>query len=242
MADSDGGGESDGAASSQGGSVGGGVDPTAVDKMSDKDKKKWNKNLTAWRMFIDFIFRHVAIVTFKYNNYERSNMTAFLAAVEKTEAVRATLKLKKGETPAITSFRTLRDGTVALQDRHLYQEADLILQLVDLCGRMRCLTMIGGGFFKSLKKGNVRGVDAIKQSLDFWKGFCLRSYDYGELEFKNADVESFSAAEKKHLSWSTAIRTSINMAQQFLKKASDATGLQLISEDPTSIQVSLDCS
>ena len=241
MADSDGGGESDGAASSQG-SVGGGVDPTAVDKLSDKDKKKWNKNLTAWRMFIDFIFRHVAIVTFKYNNYERSNMTAFLAAVEKTEAVRATLKLKKGETPAITSFRTLRDGTVALQDRHLYQEADLILQLVDLCGRMRCLTMIGGGFFKSLKKGNVRGVDAIKQSLDFWKGFCLRSYDYGELEFKNADVESFSAAEKKHLSWSTAIRTSINMAQQFLKKASDATGLQLISEDPTSIQVSLNCS
>lgn len=237
MADSDGG-ESDGAASSQG-SGGAGVDPTSIDKLSEKDQKKWNKNLLAWRMFIDFIFRHIAIVTFKYNNFERDNMQHFLIAVDKAEALRMTVKLKKSETPNITSFRTLRDSTGVLQERHFYREADLILQLVDLCGRMRCLCLIGGGFYKSLKKGNVRGIDNIKRSLDFWKGFCLRGYDYGELQFKNADVESFSAVEKKHLSWSTAIRTSINMSQQFLKRASDATGLQLISEDPTSIQVSV---
>ena len=237
MADSDGG-ESDGAASSQG-SGGAGVDPTSIDKLSEKDKKKWNKNLLAWRMFIDFIFRHIAIVTFKYNNFERDNMQHFLIAVDKAEALRKTVKLKKSETPNITSFRTLRDSTGVLQERHFYREADLILQLVDLCGRMRCLCLIGGGFYKSLKKGNVRGIDNIKRSLDFWKGFCLRGYDYGELQFKNADVETFSAVEKKHLSWSTAIRTSINMSQQFMKRASDATGLQLISEDPTSIQVSV---
>ena len=236
MADSEGA-ESDGGGSSQA-SGGAGVDPTDISKMSEKDQKKWNKNLLAWRMFIDFIFRHVAIVTFKYNNFERDNMQQFLAAVDKAELLRTKIKLKKGETASITSFRALRDSTGVLQDQQAYREADLILQLVDLCGRMRCLGMIGGGFYKSLKKGNVRGLDNIKKSLDFWKGFCLRGYDYGELQFKNADVETFSAVERKHLSWSTAIRTAINMSQQFLKRASDATGLPLIAADPSSIQVS----
>ena len=116
------------------------------------------------------------------------------------------------------------------------REANRIKRFLDIAGRMRGLGTIAGGFYKALKKGKVRGIDKIKYYLDYWKGFSVRSFDYGELTFRNADPGSFNELEKKYLVWPTVVKTAIHLSNRFLKRASESTGLELISSDPKTMQ------
>ena len=38
-----------------------------VEKMSEKERKAWNKNLAKYRMFINFLLRHVTIANYRFN-------------------------------------------------------------------------------------------------------------------------------------------------------------------------------
>ena len=81
---------------SDAGSAGGeGVDPCDLSALSEKELKKWQKNSDKWRLFLDFLLRHVAIVTFKYNCFEREQLTAFMRSLERAETLRAQAKPKK---------------------------------------------------------------------------------------------------------------------------------------------------
>ena len=211
-------------------------DPHNLDKMSEKDRKKWEKNLEKWRLFMDFLVRHIAIATFKYNCFEKDGLTDFMMALEKAEMVRATSKLKKGDEPRISSFKTMKESADMLLQQKYLAEANTIRNFLDLAGRMRGLAMIAGGFFKALKKGKINALEKLKHYIDYWKGFCVRSFDYGELTFRGTDPERFNELERKYLVWPTVVRTAINLAQKFLKRASDSTGLELISRDPKTMQ------
>lgn len=231
--DSDQGAASD-AGSCAGSDVGGEpvFDPSSLNNLSEKDRKKWEQNLSKWRVFLDFLVRHVAIATFKYNCFEKDDLQAFMQALERAEYIRKQTKLKKGEVARITNFKSMKDVADLLTKQQYLNEAHHIRTFLDLAGRMRGISMIAGGFFKALKKGNVVGLEKLKHYLDFWKGFCVRSYDYSELTFKGTDPERFNDLERKHLVWPTVIRTAINLAQKFLKRASESTGLELINADP----------
>lgn len=185
---------------------------------------------------MDFLFRHVAIATFKYNVFETENLTNFLKAMDTAEHIRSTIKLKKGEEPRIGSLRTMKDSAELLHQRDYLQEAKIIRTFLDVSGRMKGLGMIGTSFFKALKKGKVRGLDKIKYYVDFWKGFCIRTYDYGQLAMRGVDPDSLSELEKRFLPWACAAKTAINLSQKFLRRASEATGLDLMSDDPATIQ------
>lgn len=51
-----------------------GFDPKLeVENMSEKERKAWNKNLAKYRMFINFLFRHVTIVNYRFNCFEKVN-------------------------------------------------------------------------------------------------------------------------------------------------------------------------
>lgn len=213
-----------------------GFDPTQLDQMTEKERKKWEKNLRSWRMFMDFLVRHVAIATFRYNCFEQDDLPQFMIAMEKADGVRATAKLKKGEEKRITCFKNMKDTTEMMLQRQYIVEANRIKKFLDIAGRMRGIGTIAGGFYKSLKKGKVKGIDRIKYYLDYWKGFTVRSFDYSVLEFKGTDPETFNELEKKYKVWPTVVRTALNLSQKFLKKASDATGLEMISEDPKTLQ------
>ena len=207
-----------------------------LDKMSDKERKKWEKNLQKWRIFMDFLFRHISIVTFKYNCFEREELTQLMISLEKGEGLRMKTKLKKGEKPEIHSFRSMRECADLLLQHKYINDSNRIRRFLDIMGRMKGISMIAGGFYKALKKGKVKGLDKLSHNLDFWKGFCVRSYDYSELQFRNAMSDSFNELEKKFLVWPTVVRTSLNMAQKFLKCASQSTGLDLLSADPKIMQ------
>lgn len=232
MADSDG---SD--AGSEYGDEGGGFDPTDLEGMSDKDRKKWEKNLQKWRLFIDFLFRHIAVVTFKYNCFEKQELPQLLVALEEAEYIRSRAKLKKGEEPRVHSYKSMKETVELLEKQKFLHEANCVKRFLDLTGRMKGISMIAGGFYKALKKGKVKGVDKIKHYLDYWKGFTSRSYDFAQLQYKNANTDTFNELEKKFLAWPTTLKTTIHLSQKFLKKCSESTGLKLLSADPKVMQM-----
>ena len=174
---------------------------------------------------------HIAITTFKYNCFELDDLPQFMIAMEKADGIRATTKLKKGEEKHITSFKTMKEASELLVQHQYLVEANRIKNFLDIAGRMRGLTMIAGGFYKALKKGKVKGLDKIKYYLEYWKGFTVRTFNYSELTFRNADPETFSELEQKYKVWPSVVRTALNVSQKFLKKASDATGLDMLVKD-----------
>lgn len=213
-----------------------GFDPQDLDKMTDKERKKWEKNSANWRIFMDFIFRHVSIVTFKYNCFEREELTQFLIALDKGEGLREQTKLKKSESPQINSFKVMRECADLLLQHRYVNEANRIRRFLDIMGRMKGLGMIAGGFLKALKKGKVKGMDKLKDYMEYWKGFCSRTFDFRELQFKNANPDVFNDLEQRYLVWPTVVRTSINLSQKFLKQASQSTGLELLTSDQKTMQ------
>ena len=229
--------DSDSDAGSVTGSDGGeAFDPSKLESMSEKDQKKWAKNLEKWRIFMDFLVRHIAITTFRYNCFENEDLDQLLSALEKGEVVRSNSKLKKGEDPRISTFKIMRDTTDIMVKEKYVNEANHIRKFLDIAGRMRGISTIAGGFFKALKKGNVSGLEKIKYYLDYWKGFTVRTYDYSELQYKGVDPDSFTDLERRFLVWPTVVRTAIHLSQRFLKRTSDSTGLELVSPDPKTIQ------
>jgi hypothetical protein len=101
---------------------------------------------------------------------------------------------------------------------------------------LRGIGTIASGFYKAMKKGKLRGIDKIKYYMEYWKGFTVRSFDYGELSFRNADPDTFNPLERKYLFWPTVVKTAINLSQRFLKKSSESTGLDLLNTDVKMIQ------
>ena len=125
----------------------------------------------------------------------------------------------------------MREATELLKQHNFINEANRIRRFLDICGRMKGISMIAGGFFKALKKGKVKGLDKIKYYLDYWKGFSVRAFDYAELQFRNTAPETFNELEQKYMVWNASLRTSLNLSQKFLKKCSESTGLDLMNSD-----------
>jgi hypothetical protein len=214
-----------------------GFDPSKdLSELPEKERKKILKELQKWRIFADFLFRHIAIVTFRYNCFEHEELTPFMLALERAETLREGKKLKKGEEAKITNFKVMKDASDLLVQERYLQEAARVKKFLDLAGRLRGISMIAGSYYKALKKGKVRGLDKIKHYMDYWKGFTSRGYDYTELPFKGSDPDTFNALEKKYLVWPTVVRTALHLSSKFLKKTSEATGLDLLSADPKVLQ------
>ena len=78
-----------------------------------------------------------------------------MIALEKAETLRSKGKLKKGEEPRISSYKTMKEAVELLEKQKYLNEANRIKRFLDICGRMKGIGMIAGGFYKALKKGKV---------------------------------------------------------------------------------------
>ena len=65
-----------------------------VSRMTEAERRKWDKKLAAWRLFVDFLVRHIAVVTFKFNSFERDESVSFALALRRAEGLRMLGKLK----------------------------------------------------------------------------------------------------------------------------------------------------
>lgn len=61
------------------------LDNIDLEGMTEKQRKLWDKKTTRWRVFIDFLFRHISIVTFKFNCFERDELLSFMLALNRAE-------------------------------------------------------------------------------------------------------------------------------------------------------------
>jgi len=215
------------------------VGVTDPDGMSEKQQRVWNKNLAKWRTFIDFLFRHVAVVTFKYNCFEKDELLAFMIALDRAEAIRAQTKLKKKEEPKITCLRVMGECTDILVKHDHVIEANVIKKFLDIVARMRGLATVAFGFYKLMKKGHVQDSDTerLKDFVDNWRGMCVRTFDYSTLPTRRAGgTMALNALEQRFICWPAALRTALNQAEKFLQRSCSATGLGLLSDDPTTLQ------
>ena len=208
------------------------------EELTEKQKKALEKLKKKWRIFLDFLLRHISIVTFKYNTFEREEYPDFVEAMAKAESLRSKLKerpkkLKKGEDETIRCFRQMKITTEMLTEHRHYTEAHRIQKFMNLAGRMRGLGMIARSFMVTLRKGKVRNLDKIKYYFDYWRGFTIRTFDYTDLRVKGTDHNN---RINKYQTWPCVIRTSLWLAQKFLKRASDAIEMPLMTEDPRGMQ------
>ena len=212
-------------------------------QLSEKDQKKRDKLALKWRVFLDFLLRQVAVVTFKYNAFEHDDTMGFMLALEKAETF-ARLKVEKmkkskdrtkyvdDETRKIACFKQMKACVELLEENRFFTEANRVKTYMDFVGRMKGLSMIAGGYFKWLKKDKkLQGLDQAKHYVDYWKGFCVRGYDYTQLSIKGASPGDLEPLEAQFKIWLGVLRTSIFLAQKFLKRSCDMTGLPMMNED-----------
>jgi hypothetical protein len=152
-----------------------------------------------------------------------------MMSLEQAETLRLQSKRKKGVTARISSITTMKESADLLSKNNLISEANRIRKYIDLVGRMRGLSTIAGGLLKALKRAKVKGYDQLKHCVDHWKGFCVRSFDYTELTILNIDMTALSDLDRRYLAWPTVLRTSIHLAQSFLRQCCDSTGLKLLN-------------
>lgn len=54
-------------------------------KKLEKAEKKLKKEKAKWKMYIDFLLRHIAITTSKYVHWEKNEFETFKGALEKAQ-------------------------------------------------------------------------------------------------------------------------------------------------------------
>ena len=71
--------------------------------------------------------------------------------------------------------------------------------------------------------------------MDYWKGFCVRTFDFTELTIENIDDSTLNEIERQYIAWPAVLRTSIHLAQTFLRRVCNSTGLQMINTSDVAV-------
>lgn len=148
----------------------------------EKEEKALQKKKRTWKVFVDFLLRHISIVTSKFSTWEKEEFEAFKAALDKAQR----LDGKDPETIAKT-YKKLKERAEILQTKRYFGECNRIRKYIDLVARMKGLNLIARDFYKSIKKGKLEPLDNISSHLLYWKGFTVASFDLGEVSLNGIE-------------------------------------------------------
>ncbi|OAF71252.1 hypothetical protein A3Q56_00957 [Intoshia linei] len=179
---------------------------------SKKEILKNEKNLVLWKEYIQFLFRHTAICTLKYNNIENYEICNILKCLEKLTDLLILNKpkkkkkkksgKKKGKTSSnssrsasakkiyLNSMKKIYDSLHLFIQCHNIAEFQILKNFVDVASRIRSLILISRPFIKSLCRNSVQDQNIILKVLDYAKGFSLRNYDYTNILYQDSFEES----------------------------------------------------
>ncbi|XP_078490996.1 uncharacterized protein LOC100180263 [Ciona intestinalis] len=194
----------------------------AEQRKLEKAEKSLQKKKDKWKVFVDFLLRHIGIVTTKYAAWERDDFESFKAALEKAQI----LDEKESSITAKT-YKKLKERSDILSKRRYFGESNKIRKYIDLVARMRGLNLIARDFYKSIKKGKLEPLENVLNHLQYWKGFVGTSFNIGELNPKGIDSNH---PGMKYVMWLCLLRTLLNLGQKFLQCASELTEIPLVSE------------
>lgn len=187
----------------------------------EKEEKAMLKKKRTWKVFVDFLLRHVTIVTSKFAAWERDEFEAFKAALDKAQK----LDLKDSESAA-ESYKKLKERAEILQTKRYFGECNRIRKYIDMVARMRGLSLIARDFYKSIKKGKLEPLENIYSHFLYWKGFTASSFDLREV-VPNGMERNHPGT--KYVIWICLVRTLLNLGQKFLQCASELTEIPLVS-------------
>lgn len=166
------------------------IDTSPSSNLSPKERKKLEKaerllqkNRDKWKIFVDFLLRHISIVTTKYTAWEADEYESFKAALDKAQRLDV-----KEATATASTYKKLKERAELLRIKRYIGESNRILKYIDLVARMRCLNLIARDFYKSIKKGKLEPLENVLIHLQYWKGFTATSFDLKELNPKGVDA------------------------------------------------------
>lgn len=203
------------------------ADPTttsvsaAEQKKIEKAEKALKKKRDKWKVFVDFLLRHISIVTTKYVAWEKNDFELFKEALEKAQRLD-----EKESNIAANTYKKLKERSEILATKRYFGECNRIRKFIDLVARMRGLNLIAKDFYKSIKKGKLEPLENILNHLQYWKGFVGKTFDIGTLSPKGVDANH---PGMKYVMWLCLLRTVLNLGQKFLQCASELTEVPLVS-------------
>lgn len=203
------------------------ADPTtatvsaAEQKKIEKAEKALKKKRDKWKVFVDFLLRHISIVTTKYVAWEKNDFELFKEALEKAQRLD-----DKESNLAANTYKKLKERSEILATKRYFGECNRIRKFIDLVARLRGLNLIAKDFYKSIKKGKVEPLENISNHLLYWKGFVGKTFDIGTLNPKGVDANH---PGMKYVMWLCLLRTVLNLGQKFLQCASELTEVPLVS-------------
>lgn len=190
-------------------------------KKLEKAERALQKKKNTWKVFVDFLLRHMSIVTTKFAAWEKDEFAMFKAALDKAQR----LDDKDSETTART-YKKLKERAEILSTKRYFGECNRIRKYIDMVARMRCLNLIARDFYKSIKKGKLEPLENVLNHLQYWKGFTVASFDLGEVSPKGVEPNDPTT---KYVIWVCLVRTLLNLGQKFLQGASELTEIPLVS-------------
>jgi len=193
----------------------------AEQKKLEKAEKALKKKRDKWKVFVDFLLRHISIVTTKYVAWEKNDFELFKEALEKAQRLD-----EKESNISANTYKKLKERSEILATKRYFGESNKIRKFIDLVARLRGLSVIANDFFKSIKKGKVEPLENILNHLQYWKGFVGKTFDIGTLNPKGVDPNH---PGMKYVMWLCLLRTVLNLGQKFLQCASELTEVPLVS-------------
>ncbi|CAK8690693.1 unnamed protein product [Clavelina lepadiformis] len=193
----------------------------AEQRKLEKVERSHQKKKEKWKVFVDFLLRHMSIVTTKYVAWEKEEFEQFKDALEKAQRLD-----QKESNVAAKTYKKLKERSDLLATRRFYGESNKIKKYIDLIARLRGLNLIARDFYKSIKKGKVEPLENILNHLQYWKGFTGKTFDIGELNPKGVDMKH---PGMKYVMWLCLVRTLLSLGQKFLQCASELTEIPLVS-------------
>jgi len=201
-----------------------------LSKVSPAEKKKrakaerlLQKNKDAWKMYLDFLLRHIGVITTKYVSWERNEFEMFKEAIEKAQ------RLDEKDNESACTLKKLKLRAGILEIKQYPSEYNMILKFLDFISRMRTLCLISKDFMKAMKKGKLEPLDECNNLLAYWKGFVSLNFDLTSLQPKGVDS---AHPGMKYVMWLCLFRTLLNISQKFIVSSSMLTDLPLESRAP----------
>lgn len=152
-------------------------------KKLEKAEKKLKKEKAKWKMYIDFLLRHIAITTSKYVHWEKNEFETFKGALEKAQRLD-----DKDQTDA-KNLKKLKARCDILEKKKYFNESDMLKKYLDMVARMRGLNLVGKSFIKVAKKSKLEPRDPLERQSAVWKCFVSPGIDVTAMTPQDVDSD-----------------------------------------------------
>jgi len=187
-----------------------------------KEERILQKKKDKWKIYLDFLLRHITIVTSKYIK-KKNEFELFKEAIEKAQ------RLDEKDQKVAATFKKLRLRSEILETKKYFSECNMIRKFLDFIARMKGLNLVSINFYKDIKKAKLEPLTELNNHMLYWKGFLAPNYDMTVLQPIGVDA---THPGMKYVMWLCIFRTLLNLSQKFLQSSSALTEISLASSSP----------